>query len=42
MLTAKSNCICPHCLEIFWIDLETMPMDGIINCPYCRKEIKED
>ncbi len=33
---------CPHYGERFYVDAEQLPMDGIINCPYCGREIKED
>lgn len=33
---------CPYCEGVFYVDLDNLPMDGIIVCPFCGKEIKED
>ncbi len=32
----------PKCDSTFFVDVDTMKMDGVLNCPYCDEEIKED
>ena len=32
---------CPHCDKEFTVDVSSLPMNGVICCPYCGKEIKE-
>jgi predicted RNA-binding Zn-ribbon protein involved in translation (DUF1610 family) len=33
---------CPQCSEEILIAPETMAMNGVFNCPFCGKEVKED
>ena len=32
---------CERCCNEFFVDLETLPMNGKITCPYCGEELGE-
>jgi len=40
--TPTNSFICPECKANFAVDVDTLQMSGLLNCPYCGKEIKED